>query len=201
MSPRRWTRLAGAVVAPLLVAACAAPTDRVVLLPDSDGRASGAVAVRTPRAEILLAEPYAQATVAGGRVEPGKTTAEQVRADFGAVLDMQPARARQWVVYFEAGGNTVTAASLAAIEELRAALANFAGAEVVVTGHTDRVGPVPDNDRLSLARAGVVRDLLVAAGVRADLISISGRGERAPLVPTADEVAEPRNRRVEIKLR
>jgi len=30
---------------------------------------------------------------------------------------------------------------------------------------------------------------------------VAARGEREPLVPTADEVPEPRNRRVEIKVR
>ena len=41
----------------------------------------------------------------------------------------------------------------------------------------------------------------VGAGVARALINVAGRGERAPLVPTADGVAEARNRRVEIKLR
>jgi flagellar motor protein MotB len=30
---------------------------------------------------------------------------------------------------------------------------------------------------------------------------VAGRGEREPIVPTEDEVAEPRNRRVEITVR
>ncbi|HOG02834.1 MAG TPA: flagellar motor protein MotB, partial [Accumulibacter sp.] len=38
-------------------------------------------------------------------------------------------------------------------------------------------------------------------GVPRDAISVAGRGEREPVVVTADEVAEPRNRRVDIKLR
>ena len=46
-----------------------------------------------------------------------------------------------------------------------------------------------------------MRDLLVAAGVPAESVSVAGRGEREPVVATADEVAEARNRRVEIKLR
>jgi hypothetical protein len=32
-------------------------------------------------------------------------------------------------------------------------------------------------------------------------VSVAGRGEREPIVPTEDEVAEPRNRRVEITVR
>lgn len=42
---------------------------------------------------------------------------------------------------------------------------------------------------------------LVSRGIDDENIQASGRGERAPLVTTADEVAEPRNRRVEILVR
>jgi len=38
-------------------------------------------------------------------------------------------------------------------------------------------------------------------GVPAERIVIAGRGEREPIVPTADNVDEPRNRRVEINVR
>ncbi|MDP2783630.1 MAG: hypothetical protein Q8O38_03400 [Sulfurimicrobium sp.] len=41
----------------------------------------------------------------------------------------------------------------------------------------------------------------VSRGIEADNIQTSGRVEREPLVTTADEVAEPRNRRVEILVR
>ena len=46
-----------------------------------------------------------------------------------------------------------------------------------------------------------VRDVLVRSGVKAHSIEAAGRGEREPAVPTADEVAETRNRRVEIQIR
>ena len=46
-----------------------------------------------------------------------------------------------------------------------------------------------------------VRDLLLQAGISASLITIAGRGEREPVVPTADEVPQAENRRVEINLR
>jgi OmpA-OmpF porin, OOP family len=196
--PRR--SLAGAVVL-VVLAGCATQTDRVILLPGADGKSSGAVAVGTAKGELLLKEAYAHATVVGGTAEPGRSSAEQVKADFGELLALQPARPRQWVVYFEPGTQTLTAASLPALAELKAALADVPAGEVIVTGHTDRVGALADNDRLSLARAAAVRELLIAAGVPAERIAAGGRGEREPVVATADEVSEPRNRRVEIKLR
>ena len=71
----------------------------------------------------------------------------------------------------------------------------------MVIGHTDRVGAVPYHDTLSLRRAERVRDELVKVGIAAERIRVAGRGEREPLVATPDEVAEPRNRRVEITVR
>jgi outer membrane protein OmpA-like peptidoglycan-associated protein len=71
-----------------------------------------------------------------------------------------------------------------------------------VTGHTDRAGSLQHNDRLSLTRAKRVRDELVRRGVApAKLGNVSGRGERELLIPTPDNVFEPRNRRVEIGVR
>jgi outer membrane protein OmpA-like peptidoglycan-associated protein len=73
--------------------------------------------------------------------------------------------------------------------------------EVLITGHTDRVGGVAQNDALSLQRAERVRASMLDLGLPADRAQAVGRGEREPLVPTDDEVAEPRNRRVEITVR
>ena len=38
-------------------------------------------------------------------------------------------------------------------------------------------------------------------GIKAASMEVAGRGEREPVVATADEVAEARNRRVEISIR
>ena len=85
--------------------------------------------------------------------------------------------------------------------DLRAEIARRPVPELVVIGHTDRVGRAEANDELSLRRAEAVRAMLVRAGIPAAQIETAGRGEREPLLPTADEVAEPLNRRVEINVR
>ena len=73
--------------------------------------------------------------------------------------------------------------------------------DIVVIGHTDTIGALEWNDKLSLARAERVREALIAQGLPATRITAAGRGEREPLVTTADNVAEPRNRRVEVNVR
>ena len=189
-----------------LLAGCASPpapapvTDRVILLPQPDASPS-ALLLSAGGQTLLLSRPYAGAELQGGVLRAVASDAASVQQTYGALLAQQPARPRSFVLPFESNTNRLAAAAEPVLADLRAALANLPAAEVIVTGHTDRVGSVEANDRLSLARATAVRELLVGAGVARALISVAGRGERAPLVPTADEVAEPRNRRVEIKIR
>ncbi|MDY0240902.1 MAG: OmpA family protein, partial [Rhodospirillaceae bacterium] len=56
------------------------------------------------------------------------------------------------------------------------------------------------NMALSLRRANAVKAELVKLGIPANEISVVGKGKADPLVPTADGVREPQNRRVQINL-
>jgi outer membrane protein OmpA-like peptidoglycan-associated protein len=107
-----------------------------------------------------------------------------------------------YTVYFQTGSDTeLTPESLPVLAQMKAALLERPAPEVTVIGHTDTVGSPAVNDALSLARASTVRDLLTASGLQATNLDIAGRGKRELLVPTADEVAEEKNRRVEINVR
>ena len=73
--------------------------------------------------------------------------------------------------------------------------------EVAVVGHTDTTGTAANNYVLGLKRAELVRMLLVEAGVKESAIDVTSHGKADLLVHTADDVLEPRNRRVEITVR
>jgi outer membrane protein OmpA-like peptidoglycan-associated protein len=73
-------------------------------------------------------------------------------------------------------------------------------ATIIATGYTDLSGPPAYNQKLSVRRADAVKAELVRLGVPATSITTIGRGESNPLVPTADGVREPQNRRVEIQI-
>ena len=69
-----------------------------------------------------------------------------------------------------------------------------------VVGHTDRSGSDAYNDKLSVARARVIADMMGAAGIPAEAIAVSGRGEKDLRVETLDGERTPANRRVEVRV-
>ena len=182
---------------------CCAP-ERVILLPQADGRPTAVIAHIDGQPEskgVILAQPYAEARSDGKQLTLGQTQPDAVKRDFGALMAFQPARPRLFTVNFLSNSNQLTPETEPVLEQVRQSLAQYPAGEIIVIGHTDSVGAMETNDALSLKRAEVVAELLVKMGVPDSQVQRVGRGEREPLVPTADEVDEPRNRRVEIKLR
>jgi outer membrane protein OmpA-like peptidoglycan-associated protein len=124
-----------------------------------------------------------------------------VRASFGPALDALPARPASFTLYFVTGTDELTAQSKAELQNILAAIMQRPVPDVVAIGHTDTVGELTNNDRLSAQRAERVKTFLIEIGIAASRIQTAGRGERELLIPTADNVDEPRNRRVEINVR
>lgn len=200
MNPRPLSLTLTVVLAGLL-AACA-PTTRVTLLPQADGRPSAVEVSTREGGTQRIDQPYQVAEVSRrGRIDTDTTTAEAVRQQHPQLLALQPPAPERYVLEFEPGTSQLTADSQTRLDEIINRARARAGGEIVVTGHTDRQGSLEDNDRLSLERARAIRSLLVERGFKAELIEAVGRGEREPLVPTDDEVAEPRNRRAELLVR
>ncbi len=194
-------KIRGLLLLALLLNACAAP-DRIVLLPDDHGRV-GKLNVGNAGGDTLLDSAYATASASGGRkAEAGRTDPQAVNQEFGTVLAALPPAPYSNMLYFKNDTDDLTDESRDyARNELKQKIAGFPAPEIVLIGHTDTVGGDEFNDRLSLERAKVVKQLLIGLGFDAAHISVAGRGKRELLVPTADGVAEPRNRRVEVLVR
>jgi outer membrane protein OmpA-like peptidoglycan-associated protein len=178
-----------------------ASTELYVLLPDPGG-AVGALVVTQGTQATTLATPRAAATIGRhGAIETSTASEADVRQIFGAALGAQPARPSTFLLYFLTGSDELTPESAAHVVTVLGAIAKYPAPEVLVIGHTDSVGTDEHNDRLSLQRAERLRDRLIQRGVPSAGIAATGRGKRELLVPTADQVAEPKNRRVEIVVR
>ncbi|MBL8383077.1 MAG: OmpA family protein [Burkholderiales bacterium] len=213
MPPRAERRRAAALAAAaLLVGACAAPppapapapppapVDSVILLPAQDGRGTAVTLAQDGRSAVVD-RPYAGARTGPAGPQGFQSSAAEVQAKFGAALAAQPPRPASFLLYFVEGRDSLTEASRAVVDRVFAEIAARPAPDIVVIGHTDSVGSQASNDALSLQRAESIRRELIRRGIGAENVIASGRGERELLVPTGDNVAEPRNRRVEIIVR
>lgn len=190
--------VAALVALAVLTAPAAAPDETVVVLPAPDGHVGGVVVQRGETRQVLD-QPYAASRT--GQAEVGQLSESEVRRAFASTLQALPARPTAFVLHFITGTDELTAESKAELQNVLAALKGRPLPDVLVIGHTDTVGDAAGNDRLSAQRAETVKGFLVEIGISAGRIRTSGRGERELLIPTADDVDEPRNRRVEINVR
>jgi len=196
-------RIPVCVVLALLACSCTAPVreDTVVVLPGPDGK-SGTVVVQREGARQVLDAPYAANVVrSDGSLESRRASALQVSESFGATLAALPARPTTFLLYFITAKDELTPESTSELDKILVDMRTRPVPDIVVTGHTDTVGTSEYNDKLSMQRAGRVKTFLTGIGIPPDRIQTAGRGERELLVPTADNVDEPRNRRVEINVR
>jgi outer membrane protein OmpA-like peptidoglycan-associated protein len=191
-------------LAPLALTAlvgCATRNDLYVLLPGKDGK-TGALIVDSEGKKQTLNTPYAAARVKNvGSVDGVKSSADEVKRDFGPALEAQPKRPVSFFLYFLSDTDEFAPESKALVAQIFAEIARRPAPEIVIIGHTDRVGSSQYNDALSRRRAERCRDELLKLGIPKVRISVAGRGWREPEVPTAQDVPEPRNRRVEISVR
>lgn len=68
----------------------------------------------------------------------------------------------------------------------------------IAVGHTDSVGTVEYNQRLSVARATSVMTYMVSQGIPSNLIRVEGKGKSEPVADNANAEGRAKNRRVEI---
>jgi hypothetical protein len=113
-------------------------------------------------------------------------------------MTVAQAQPGQFTVFFDTDQATLTPDGARVVAQAAEAYQRTGAARIVVTGHTDTTGSAAYNLELSQRRADVVANELIRRGVPATDIETVGRGEEDLLVPTADGVSEPRNRRVEI---
>jgi OOP family OmpA-OmpF porin len=111
-----------------------------------------------------------------------------------------PAPARTFLVFFDFDRADLTDRARQIIGEA-ATNSRTGTTRIEVSGHADRSGTPQYNQRLSERRAAAVAAELERRGVARSAMAIQAFGESRPLVPTADGVREPQNRRVEIVLR
>jgi outer membrane protein OmpA-like peptidoglycan-associated protein/DNA-binding SARP family transcriptional activator len=168
----------------------------------------GGMLPTTPTAlSVSTAPPHSTAGPLGGAHRPMQ--AEGARTDLEAAASTWQAdrpEQRQVTVRFTFDSAEVPSSARGALARLARDIREHGDPAhpVVITGHTDSLGPATYNQRLSVQRARSVRDALAQLIGRDYRFEVSGKGESAPIAAEKrpgggdDPAARARNRRVEI---
>jgi OmpA-OmpF porin, OOP family len=186
----------------LALAGCGLPANVVVLLPDENGTV-GKVAVHEGGTNAELTKPLATVNAGSEASLHNVFTAERsdVDSEFAGTLEATPRAPLVFLLYFQTGSTELDPRSRGDLAAATAAAKGTSNDDLSVIGHADATGSDAYNSALSLKRAQIVRDALVAAGVPSEVIEIAYHGANNPLVPTPRGVPELRNRRVEVTIR
>lgn len=137
-------------------------------------------------------------TKLGGDIAPpADEVMPPVTAEPAPMAPMAPEDAK-YLVFFDFDSSKVDAGGLSVLDSVAAEIKKQNISAIQITGYTDTSGSKRYNKRLSAKRANAVRDGLTARGIDASLLKVDSQGEENLMVPTADEVREPANRRTEI---
>jgi iron complex outermembrane receptor protein len=133
------------------------------------------------------------------RFEPNRDEPAPAAAAYTPPPVQAPAPApRSYLVFFDFNKSDLTPQAAQIVDQAASNAGPAHVTELTVTGHTDTVGSDAYNMRLSRRRAESVAAQLEKDGIPSSEIEIVAKGKRDLLVPTADGVREPQNRRVQI---
>ncbi len=103
-------------------------------------------------------------------------------------------------VNFEFGSDKLTAGAMTLLDGIAGSLLAQTTVKVLVTGHTDALGPQSYNLQLSQRRAKSVMLYVIEKGVEPTRLSAEGEGEFSPIASNDTEEGRAQNRRVEFKI-
>ncbi len=186
----------------LVISGCARKTT-VILLPDPDGRV-GHVIVTNASGSLEINKPGEAAAIAGHESQPtsqGILSATEIDEKFGRILSTLPAPPKHFILYFYRDSTQLTPPSLKIMKSVLLVIEREKSQYISIIGHSDTAGDRKYNLLLSTRRARAIAELLVKNGIERSRINTTSHGEENPLIRTADNVNEPRNRRVEVVVR
>ncbi|MEE4364305.1 MAG: OmpA family protein [Desulfotignum sp.] len=186
----------------LAVIACGTKST-VVLVPDPDGR-TGKLTVTNQGGTQTLDQANQSVQIKNKKTAPGtpaKLSHDEIAAAFSDALAAQPLPPAKFILYFLSDSNLLTQESKKLLPQIIQTILKRKSNDIVISGHTDTVGTKAYNYLLSLDRAKTMFNILVANGAVPDDIRVISHGEGNLLIKTPDDVAEPKNRRVEVVIR
>lgn len=200
---KRYTAVLFLIVIALIFASGCAKKTTIILLPDPSGKV-GNVTVYNEAGSIDITQARESTVVKGRDLMPGSPvilSSEAIEVDFSSALSTLPLQPVHFLLFFERESTELITDSMKTLSIIIELIINRNSQNISVVGHTDTVGDQPYNLQLSRERASAISGILVEAGVDSTYIKTTSHGEMFPLIKTADDIHEPRNRRVEVVVR
>jgi len=191
------------LMATAVISAACSPTHKIVLVADPDG-AVGGITVSNSAGSVEINAPNRATSVKDAHTAPDAPVdmpERDIRALFSEALAIQPPPPLHFILYFEKDSSRLDSNSLNQMADILAAIQERGSTYISVVGHADTLGDKLYNQNLSMRRAAAVRDLLIQKGVKESFVDVTSHGEKNLLIQTGDNVAEPKNRRVEVVVR
>jgi outer membrane protein OmpA-like peptidoglycan-associated protein len=104
-------------------------------------------------------------------------------------------------ILFDVDKTEIKPAARESIAKAAEVLVKYPDTYITVEGHTDSIGAIEYNQKLSEWRADAVRDMLMRDGVPPSRVSIKGYGESDPVADNSTPEGRQSNRRVQLEIR
>ncbi len=199
---KRFITILFLIIAFIFSFGCAKKTT-IILLPDPAGKV-GHVTVYTEAGSLDITQAREATVIKGRRFVPDSPeilSSAEIEADFSSALSILPLQPAHFLLFFERESTELVADSMKTLSIIIDLIISRNSHNISVVGHTDTVGDHPYNLQLSKERASAISRILIGAGIDSTYIRSTSHGEMFPLIKTADDIHEPRNRRVEVIVR
>jgi len=179
------------------------PAKTTIVLADNQ-KDHNAIVVMTDAGSVVVDKPgeYVKLIDKDKKPTPAKIMPKsEIEKKFSNVIKSLPPKPVHIYLYFKRGSNELVEESKKKLPLIYKIIAQRSPCAVDIIGHTDTKGTQEENLRLSLKRAEAIKRLILSQKPDLKNITVESYGEHDLVVPTKDEVSEPKNRCVEIFIR
>jgi len=166
----------------------------------SNDRSLEAKITRNGADTYVHVESYNEGTSYTLKIVETKAMQQDVVADAAALSASiaETGKATLYGIYFDTGKSIVKPESNPALDQITQLMKQNGSLSLYVVGHTDNVGALESNLKLSSDRADAIVKALVAKGVAVSRLRGVGVGPYCPVASNRSDDGKARNRRVEL---
>jgi outer membrane protein OmpA-like peptidoglycan-associated protein len=175
-------------------------TTTTVVLADNHGK-ENAIVVQTDAGSTTIDKTGQYVSISSKNEAPTNVqtmSEDEINKKFKSAIEAIPLEPVHVNLYFKNNSNELTDASKEKLPYILIQIKERTPCDVSIIGHTDTKGSASYNTKLALERAKYVKSWVVSSNVELNNLKVESYGESDLLIQTEDNVAESRNRRVEI---